>query len=85
MENEATETRRIQLNYPLERVKEPILYRLVTDYGLIPNIRRAQIDLHTGGFIVLEISGNPAKLEAGIHFLRGLGITIEDVGMEPAI
>jgi hypothetical protein len=73
------QTMRIQLNYPLERVKEPILYHLVLDYGLIPNIRRANIDVHTGGFIVLELTGEQADLNRGIAFLEKCGITVTDV------
>ena len=73
------QTIRVQLNYPLERVKEPVLYHLVLDYGLIPNIRRASIDVHTGGFIVLELTGDKADLDRGIAFLEGCGITVTDV------
>jgi L-aspartate semialdehyde sulfurtransferase ferredoxin len=74
-------TRRVQLNYPLERVKEPVLYHLVMDYGLIPNIRRAQIDFHTGGFIVLELTGEAGDLDRGIRFLEECGVTVAEVGL----
>lgn len=76
------ETVRIQLNYPLERVKEPILYHLVMDYGLIPNIRRANIDSHSGGFIALELTGEKEALNRGIRFVEDLGITVTSVGPE---
>lgn len=74
-------TRRVQLNYPLERVKEPVLYHLVMDYGLIPNIRRANIDVHTGGFIVLELTGEPGELDRGIRFLEECGVSVAEVGL----
>jgi len=74
-----TEKIRVQLDYPLEHVKEPIIYHLVTDYRLIPNIRRANIDVHIGGMLVLEIEGTRDDLEAGIAFLRDLGITVTSV------
>lgn len=77
-----SETTRVQLDYPLERVKEPIIYHLVTEYRLIPNIRRANIDVHTGGMLVLELEGTHEDLEAGIDYLRGLGITVTPVGAE---
>ncbi|HZP83923.1 MAG TPA: NIL domain-containing protein [Chthonomonadaceae bacterium] len=77
-----TETVRVQLDYPLEHVKEPIIYHLVTDYRLIPNIRRANIDAHTGGMLVLEIEGTREDLEAGMAFLRNLGITVTEIGSE---
>src|SRR5689334_16770983 len=74
--SEPTETIRVQFNYPLDRVKEPILYRLVADYGLIPNVRRANIDVHIGGFIQLDLTGEPRQLAAGIDWLKSCGITI---------
>ena len=78
------ETKRVKLSYPLERVKEPILYHLVMDYGLIPNIRRANIDVHTGGFIVLELTGESESLDRGIKFLESCGVTVSDVGFDDA-
>ena len=80
----ATEHIRVQLDYPLEQVKEPIIYHLVTDYSLIPNIRRANIDVHTGGMLVLEIEGARENLDAGLDFLRGLGITVTEIGAGPS-
>ena len=79
---ENKETIRVQLNYPLERVKEPILYHLVMDFGLIPNIRRANIDSHSGGFIALELSGERADLDRGLKFLEDTGVTVTSVGPE---
>ncbi len=76
------ETTRVKLDYPLERVKEPIIYHLVTDYRLVPNIRRANIDHNAGGMMILEIEGDPDDLEAGMDFLRRLGITVTPVGQE---
>ena len=76
------ETLRVKLDYPLERVKEPIIYHLVTDYRLVPNIRRANIDHNAGGMMILEIEGDPDDLEAGMNFLRRLGITVTPVGQE---
>ena len=80
----AYETIRVTLDYPLEQVKEPIIYHLVTDFHLIPNIRRANIDSHTGGTLTLEIEGEHDDLEAGVAFLREKGITVTPVGQEQA-
>ncbi|HLK60798.1 MAG TPA: NIL domain-containing protein [Chthonomonadaceae bacterium] len=75
---------RVQLDYPLDQVKEPIIYHLVMDYHLIPNIRRANIDVHTGGMLVLEIEGSQENLDAGLAFLRKLGITVTEIGSGPS-
>lgn len=76
------ESIRVQLDYPLEHVKEPIIYHLVKDYHLVPNIRRANIDVHTGGMLVLQIEGTRENLDAGMEFLRGLNITVTEIGAE---
>lgn len=73
---------RVQLSYPLEHVKDPIIYHLVEDYKIIPNIRRANIDVRTGGNMVLELEGTHAGLEAAKAYLRALGITVSEVGAD---
>lgn len=83
-QQEAIETIRIQLNFPLERVKEPIVYRLVKDFDLIPNIRRANIDPHIGGFVFLELTGSSAQLHRAIEFLKEQGITVSTIGLNGA-
>ena len=77
-----TETIRVQLNYPKEQVQEPILYRLVTKYGLVPNIRRANIDARTGGFIFLELTGKKDELEKAIYWLEKIGIQVSAIGLD---
>lgn len=76
----AQESIRVQLDFPLEQVTQPIIYHLVVDHHLIPNIRRANIDAHTGGMMVLELDGERANLETGVAYLRGLNIEVTDVG-----
>lgn len=66
----------VRLDYPLGQVKEPIIYHLVKDYHLQPNIEKAKVDVHSGGTLQLSLSGEQEDVEAGIGFLRGLGITV---------
>ncbi len=77
-------TIRVQLDYPLEQVKEPVLYHLVKDYNLIPNIRRAQIDIRTGGMMVLQLEGTTEDLERSMDYLREHGIIVTELGQESA-
>ena len=53
--SENMQTVRVQLTFPTNRVTEPIIYHLVEDFDLIPNIRRANMDSKTGGYLILEI------------------------------
>ena len=79
-----TETKRVKLEYPLNHVKEPILYHLVSDYRLIPNIRRANVDVNTGGTLILQLQGKAADLQSGMEFLRGVGIKVSELSVEAA-
>ncbi len=74
------ETIHVRLDYPLNHVKEPILYHLVKDYRLIPNIYQANIDVHIGGMLVLTLEGSAENVQAGVAFLRGLGIKTTILG-----
>ena len=42
--------------FPLEKIKEPIIYELVKKFDLIPNIRRADIN-DSYSWMILEIEG----------------------------
>ena len=76
------ESIRVLLDYPLEQVKEPIIYHLVTDYHLVPNIRRANIDVRTGGFLFLELSGERQNLDRALDWLQATGIDIDAIGLD---
>lgn len=78
------ETIRVQLNYPIEQVKEPILYRLVTNFNLIPSIRSANIDFKTGGFIYLDLTGKMEDVENGLQWLEEQGVSVNAIGLDGA-
>lgn len=71
-----TQTLRVQLNYPPDRVYQPILAQLVTDYNLVPNIRRADYDERNGGIIYLELSGEQSDLDRALLFLDAMSIEV---------
>ncbi len=76
------DTIRIQLNYPAEVVDQPIVYRLVTEFGLVPDIRRANIDMRTGGFLFLELTGEREKLQHAVEWLQAAGIRVDAIGVD---
>lgn len=77
----APETVRVQLNFPLEQVTKPIIWHLAHDFDLRFSIRRASIDVHTGGFTVLELTGERSQIDAGLEWARSEGIETSTVGM----
>jgi len=65
---------KVALYYPAKDVSKPITYHLVKDYDLCINILHADISLNKIGKLVLDIEGEEDKLEAGLQFVKDMGI-----------
>jgi ferredoxin len=74
--------RRVVLTFPPSKVEEPIIYQLITDYGLKVNILRATIDPGKQGRMVVELSGDHSHLSHGFNFLEGSGVGVEALAQE---
>jgi hypothetical protein len=72
------ETRKVQLHYPLSRLPEPIITRLVTEFDLVPNLLRADVDVQTGGWIIVEISGETENIRKAEEWMRSHGVEISE-------
>jgi len=70
---------RVKLTFPESLVRTPILARLVRQFDVEPNIRRANVEEHQG-WIVCELDGAPAAVEAGLAWLRTEGIQVDLLG-----
>lgn len=69
-------TQRLELTFPEKLIKKPIIYELIRENNVIPNIRRANVD-EDFGWMVLELSGEDEDLEQAFRHLEDLGIEIE--------
>ena len=69
---------RVRLTYPTELIQQPIVYHLVKDFGIVPNIRRADVRADHG-WMVLELEAAQDKLEEGVAWLRKQGVTVEPI------
>jgi L-aspartate semialdehyde sulfurtransferase ferredoxin len=70
--------RPVRLTFPQTQVREPVVYHLGVDYGVVTSIRRASIEDHFG-WMVLEMTGEPAQLDAAEAYLASLGIEVDPV------
>lgn len=68
-------SKHLRLTFPEAQVTEPVIYHVVKDFNVIPSIRRASIENHFGWMIV-EIKGEQADLDAAIAYLEGLGVEV---------
>jgi len=63
------------VSFPEDQVAKPIVYELVKRFDVVPNIRRANVEAHSG-WMILELSGGPEARGAAISYLEGLGCTV---------
>ena len=67
---------RVKLTFPEHLIKQPLLGRLVREFDVLPNIRRASID-DAVGWMVCEITGDPAALEQALAWLAETGVQVD--------
>ncbi|MBM3674290.1 MAG: FeS-binding protein [Actinobacteria bacterium] len=72
--NAATSVR-LHVSFPEELVDRPMVYEMVKAYDVVPNIRRANVEAHSG-WIILELAGERAQLDAAIAYLQDVGCTV---------
>jgi len=66
---------RLFVSFPEELVSRPIVYELVKEFDVVPNIRRANVEAHSG-WIILELEGADHARDQAIAYLEGLGCTV---------
>ncbi len=71
--------KKIRLYIPPDKVREPIIFKMVTKYNLEPNVIEANIHQGSIGEVLLELNGTPVDIESGILFLRELDIKLEEM------
>ena len=67
-------SKKIVLHFPHRIADQPIVYKLVKDYGLDFNILKASITPEEGGRLVLELSGDDRNYQQGIQYLTEAGV-----------
>ncbi len=67
--------RHLQLTFPADRVTEPVIYEIITRFGVVPSIRRANIENHVG-WMVLDLSGDDSSLDAASTYLEESGVQV---------
>ena len=67
---------RLKLTFPEHLVKQPIIGRLVKEFDVMPNIRRASVEEHIG-WIVCELGGEDDDVDRAIEWLTDLGVQVD--------
>ncbi len=68
----------VNLIFPQDLIKKPVIYTMAKKYNVVPNIRRAKVT-ETVGEVTLELSGTKENLDKGRRYLERMGVKIEPV------
>ena len=78
-DTQATVNKKVILRFSSDVVEQPIVYHLVKDYNLIPNIIRAQISEEKKGFLLLSLTGAEADYRRALQFLQEQGVQVQSL------
>ena len=70
---------RVKLTFPEHLIKQPLMGRLVREFDVLPNIRRANIEDEVG-WIVCELAGHQADVEKALTWLADAGVQVDRLG-----
>ena len=70
---------RVRLTFPTNLIQEPIIYRLVKDFDILVNIRRADVK-EDHGWVALELDAkDETTLENGVAWLKAKGVQVDPI------
>lgn len=69
---------RVRLTFPAELVRQPIIGQLVRRFGVLPNIRRADVSEDVG-WIVCELDGDADRVAEAIAWMEEIGVDVDRI------
>jgi len=69
---------RLQLIYPEDKVKEPVLCMVCKNFDVVVNIRTAKVTKDTG-ILTVEIDGEAEEIERAIKFIEERGVIAQPI------
>lgn len=69
---------KLQLIYPEDKVKEPILCMVCKNFDVIINIRTAKVTKDTG-ILTVEMDGRIEEIEKAIKFMEQSGVLVQPI------
>jgi L-aspartate semialdehyde sulfurtransferase ferredoxin len=70
---------RVRLTFPSSLIQQPIIYRLVKDFDIVINIRRAEVK-EDYGWVALELEATDERiLEKGVAWLEATGVQVDPI------
>ncbi|BAY30929.1 hypothetical protein NIES2107_27770 [Nostoc carneum NIES-2107] len=80
MTNKNSLTKRIRLRIPKDYHQEPVISRLVSEYGVTVNITAAILGANAvgDGWFDLELQGTDAQIQSALSYLNELSLQVWD-------
>lgn len=72
--------RRVMISMLADVMQEPILYRLVRDFDIVPNVRKADVTLNEAWMKVELQAGSEEQINEAVEYLRSVGATVKPLG-----
>jgi molybdopterin synthase sulfur carrier subunit len=70
--------RRVIPTFPLEKIKEPVIYHIGHRFKIVTNIRSANVT-ENAGWVTLEIDGEEEEYLKALRYLKDIGVKVEPV------
>jgi L-aspartate semialdehyde sulfurtransferase ferredoxin len=69
-------TARLQLTFPERLVEEPVIYTLGKRFGLVTNIKKANINDQLA-WVIIEVEGSTEAIADAVAWLTDQGIQVD--------
>jgi len=69
---------RFHLTFPEHLVNEPVIHRVGKDFGLVTNIRRANIE-ERYAWVILEVDGTDQAIASAVAWLANQGVQVDRI------
>ena len=69
---------KVHVQFPEDKIKEPVIYQIGHEYKVITNVRRADVR-ETTGWMDLELTGDSTEIDRAILGLREKGVIVDPI------
>ncbi len=70
---------RVKLTFPESLVREPVVARMIREFDILVNLRRADIGEHSG-WIICELDGTGETIDRVVAWLASEGVEVDLLG-----
>lgn len=74
---------RVKFTFPPDLVNTPVIYNMGKEFGVVTNIRRANLS-HDRGWVILEVVGTTEAIEKSLTWAKEQGVRVEPATAETA-